>query len=262
MVLDSHPVWKKQKLSLIAPGNAETTKTLFESAKEKFGRAIRVYEISSHASAVTNDVSIADDDDADDIYDFTAEDYFRMMSSKKEDKHLKTKKIRDAEEAARRSRITKAVIRVKFPNDIILESTFHPSEPIQSLIDLMKKAIAQPNLPFYLYTTPPKKKITDMSQDFYSAGFVPGAIVYFSYDLPKGENSSVSSDPFLQEDVLSLKGLDMKSENANGAAEVAERMARVNPFSSEWKPELAAAAKKPELAAAAKKPDKPKWMKM
>lgn len=37
-------------------------------------------------------------------------------------------------------------------------------------------------------TTPPKKHIKDMSQDFYSAGFVPGAIVYFAYDIPKGKH--------------------------------------------------------------------------
>lgn len=36
-------------------------------------------------------------------------------------------------------------------------------------------------------TTPPKKQIKEMSQDFYSAGFIPGAIVYFAYDLPKGQ---------------------------------------------------------------------------
>lgn len=36
-------------------------------------------------------------------------------------------------------------------------------------------------------TTPPKKRITDMSQDFYSAGFVPGAIVYFACGALKGE---------------------------------------------------------------------------
>ncbi|KAL8259846.1 hypothetical protein R6Q59_027799 [Mikania micrantha] len=36
------------------------------------------------------------------------------------------------------------------------------------------------------YTTPPTKQIEDTSQDFYSAGFAPGAIVYFSYDQPKG----------------------------------------------------------------------------
>jgi len=26
-----------------------------------------------------------------------------------------------------------------------------------------------------------------MSQNFYDAGFCPGAIVYFSYDVPKGK---------------------------------------------------------------------------
>lgn len=35
-------------------------------------------------------------------------------------------------------------------------------------------------------TTPPKKQIKALSQDFYSAGFIPGAIVYFSYDAQKG----------------------------------------------------------------------------
>jgi hypothetical protein len=39
-----------------------------------------------------------------------------------------------------------------------------------------------------LDTTPPKERIKDTSKDFYSAGFAPGAIVYFSYDLPKGKN--------------------------------------------------------------------------
>lgn len=36
-------------------------------------------------------------------------------------------------------------------------------------------------------TTPPKKVINDMSRDFYTAGFCPGAIVYFSYNVPKGK---------------------------------------------------------------------------
>ena len=36
-------------------------------------------------------------------------------------------------------------------------------------------------------TTPPKKLIKDTSQDFYSAGFIPGAIAYFAYDIPRGK---------------------------------------------------------------------------
>lgn len=90
---------------------------------------------------------------------------------------------------------------------------------MQALVDLLTKVVAQPELPFYICmskelrsiwyspifccffeeflrvdsslpniadTAPPKKQIKDLTQDFYSAGFVPGAIVYFSYDQPEG----------------------------------------------------------------------------
>lgn len=40
-----------------------------------------------------------------------------------------------------------------------------------------------------LDTTPPKQQIKDMSKDFYSLGFAPGAIVYFSYDIQKADSS-------------------------------------------------------------------------
>lgn len=148
--------------------------------KEKLGREIRVFETTG-LSDMSNGASTSEEPD--DFYDFTAEDYYRLLSTKKEDKFLKTRKIREAEEAARRSRSTKAVIRVRFPDNHTLEATFHPSETIQTLVDLLMKVAARP---FYLYTTPPKQQIKDTSQDFYSAGFVPGAIVHLSYDLPRG----------------------------------------------------------------------------
>jgi hypothetical protein len=44
-----------------------------------------------------------------------------------------------------------------------------------------------------LVTTPPKERIKDTSKDFYSAGFAPGAIVYFSYDLPHGKITSFNN---------------------------------------------------------------------
>ncbi|KAL8237917.1 hypothetical protein R6Q59_018998 [Mikania micrantha] len=43
---------------------------------------------------------------------------------------------------------------------------------------------------------PSTKQIKDTFQDFYSVGFAPGAIVYFSYDQPK-------------EDVMSIKGMEL-----------------------------------------------------
>ncbi|CAF1715587.1 unnamed protein product, partial [Brassica oleracea var. botrytis] len=35
-----------------------------------------------------------------------------------------------------------AVIRVRFPDNHTLEATFHPSEKLQSLADLLKRALA------------------------------------------------------------------------------------------------------------------------
>ncbi|KAK6913026.1 UBX domain [Dillenia turbinata] len=235
---------KRRRLTSMDPMDVNQARLV--AAKEKLGREVRVFETST-ASPVPTEVP--DGEETDDFYDFTPEDYYRLLATKKEDKFLKTRKIREAEEAARRSKITTATIRVRFPDNITLEATFHPSETIQSLIDLLNKVIAQPELPFYIYTTPPKKLIKDMSQDFYSAGFVPGAIVYFSYDIPRDGDAAVLS-PYLQEEIMSLRGLDFIPEKPEPAQSVPEPViADHRPVVQERKP-------------ADKKPVKPKWLKM
>ncbi|PRQ23773.1 hypothetical protein RchiOBHm_Chr6g0265061 [Rosa chinensis] len=94
------------------------------------------------ASAFSSNYQEAEDDE---IFEFTAEDYYRVLNSRK---------MRGAEEqVACRSRITKVVNRVRCPDDeTLLESSFHPSEKIQSLLDLLNKVVARP---FQIYTTPP-----------------------------------------------------------------------------------------------------------
>ncbi|XP_063948237.1 plant UBX domain-containing protein 1-like [Daucus carota subsp. sativus] len=113
--------------------------------------------------------------------------------------------------------VRKSRLWVRFPHNHTLEVTFHPSESIQLLFiyDLLKKVLARTELPFYIYTTPPKKQIKDMSQDFYSAGFAPGAIVYFSQDLPKAspdDDGASEASSFLQEEIIALKGLELIAE--------------------------------------------------
>ncbi|GKV41308.1 hypothetical protein SLEP1_g48856 [Rubroshorea leprosula] len=244
---------KRRRLTSIDPMEAELSKAKLAAMKEIFGREIRVFETIA-PSQVSNGASTTADE-PDDFYEFTAEDYHRLLATKKEDKYLKTRKIREAEEAARRSRMTKAVIRVRFPDNHTLEVTFHPSETINSLVDLLKKVLAQPDLPFYIYTTPPKKQIKDMSQDFYSAGFVPGAIVYFSYDLPKGNAgaaAAANSGPFLKEEVMSFKGFEVITEQAERVESAPETTAGSSGPSSITQ----------ESKPAEKKPAKPKWFKM
>jgi len=242
---------KRRRLTNIDPMEVEAAKAKFAAIIEKFGREIRVFQTPA-LSPSSNEVS--NSEETDDFYEFTAEDYYRILAAKKEDKLLKTRKLREAEEAARRSKATKAVIRVRFPDHHTLEVTFHPSETIQSLVDLLTKVVARPELPFYIYTTPPKRQIKDMAQDFYSAGFVPGAIVYFSYDLPKGDDSTyANSGPFLQEEIVSLNGLEL----------IAEQSQQAEPAQST--PEPVTAAPSPvvqDQKPAGKKPVKPKWLKL
>ncbi|MFS8032227.1 putative UBX domain, Ubiquitin-like domain superfamily [Helianthus anomalus] len=231
--------------------DSQFAKEKLAAAKQNYGREVRVFETTT-SSQTSNEPS--NEEEPDEFYEFTAEDYYRILATKKEDKFLKTRKIREAEEAARRSRITKAVIRVRFPDNHTLEATFHPSETLQSLIDLLMKVLAQPDLPFHIYTTPPKKQIKDLSQDFYSAGFAPGAIVYFSYDQPKGDGDAATSGPFLNEDVMSLKGLELVPEEVKPevyqATTTGSAAATAPATVQERKP------------AADKKMVKPKWLKM
>ncbi|CAK9326199.1 unnamed protein product [Citrullus colocynthis] len=228
----------------------QSSKAKLLGVKEKFGREIRVFETLPPSSSTEELPNSGEEPDG--FYEFTAEDYYRVLATRKDEKYLKTRKLREAEEAARRSKITKVSVRVRFPDNHTLEATFHPSETMQTLVDLLIKVVAQPDLPFYIYTTPPKKQIKDLTQDFYSAGFVPGAIVYFSYDLPEGE--AVGSVSYLSEDVMALKGLEIVSEEEEPISAVAE-------------PETAASPPAPtsivkETKPTDKKAIKPKWLKM
>ncbi|CAN4079147.1 unnamed protein product [Withania somnifera] len=207
MNVDSVPAIKRQRFTAIDPMELETAKAKLAAAKEKFGREIRVFETAT-ASSAPPDVSSNVSEEPEDFYEFTPEDYYRLLGTKKEDNY-------------------------------ILEATFHPSETIQSLLDLLVKVIAHPELPFYIYTTPPKKQIKDVSVDFYSAGFVPGAVVYFSYDVPK-------------EEVMSLQGLDSMIEKGEPAEPSKDESPTPNPPASvpDQKP------------TADKKKIKPKWLKL
>lgn len=116
-----------------------------------------------------------------------------------------------------------------------------------------------------------------MSQDFFTAGFVPGAIVYFAYDVPKGKyfclsryqsiyeplllyfdslwvfsggNEAPSAGPFLQEDVMSLQGLEFIAQQAEPAPKPTQEQAIPSP------------SVVPEEKPTDKKKIKPKWLKM
>ncbi|CAM6089313.1 unnamed protein product [Calypogeia fissa] len=173
------------------------------------GREVHVF-VSPAAVPPTDEgpsASLQTDEEPDEFYEFTVEDYARTQGYRKQDIFLKTRKIRDEEDAAKQARMTKAVIRVQFPDSYVLEAVFLPSDPLTLLVELLQKVILHPNSAFYLYTTPPKQRIKDLQQSMYTAGFTPGALVYFSYDLLKGQE--VGQGPYLRPEISALRDLHL-----------------------------------------------------
>ncbi|XP_062185550.1 plant UBX domain-containing protein 1-like isoform X2 [Phragmites australis] len=235
---------------------AERAADKLKAVSQELGHEIRVFSSTTFA-AVPNNLPSAKHEEDDDFYELKPADYFNLISNRmaEQSKMLQTRKMREAELAAQRAKITKAVMRVRFPDGYILEADFLPSERIHSLVDLLVKVLARPELPFYLYTVPPKKRIPDTSQDFYTVGFVPGANVYFSYDdLPEGSELSpddVKSGPYLCEEIRSLDGLSLLSKPASQSD-----YSRMNSSAHQ-----SDASQSDPAPAANKKPNRPKWFK-
>uniref|UniRef100_A0A0D9W6E1 UBX domain-containing protein n=1 Tax=Leersia perrieri TaxID=77586 RepID=A0A0D9W6E1_9ORYZ len=232
-----------------------TSQDKLKALAYEYGHEFQVFSSATFEST-TSKLPPADQEEDDDFYELHPADYFNLVSNRigEQSKVLKTRKMREAELVAQRAKIKKAVMRVRFPDGYILEANFHPSEKVQSLMDLLKKVISRPDLPFYLYTVPPKKRIQDTSLDFYTIGFVPGANVFFSYDLPEGSElntDSVKSGPYLCEEIRMLDGLPIVQEpvhqpidsNMNSSAHQSDAS------QSDFAPP------------ANKKPSKPKWFK-
>eukprot|EP00246_Nothoceros_aenigmaticus_P014339 TRINITY_DN5386_c0_g1_i1.p1 TRINITY_DN5386_c0_g1~~TRINITY_DN5386_c0_g1_i1.p1 ORF type:complete len:283 (-),score=59.37 TRINITY_DN5386_c0_g1_i1:56-904(-) len=202
------------------------------------------------------------DNPPDSFYDLTIADYAHLQSNRKEDVHLKTKKIRDAEADARRSRITKATIRIQFPDSLILEAEFKADDKVAVLIDFIKRAISQPELPFFIYTTPPKNRIKDYRQTLYAAGLVPSALVYFSLEAEEARSvEGIARGPYLKPEVAELRDLHLVS--AKGVESVPPTRDQVEPDSSSrgQRPSEADAKGPASAAPKAGGPKIPKWFK-
>ena len=95
---------------------------------------------------------------------------------------LKTQKLRDQDERRRAEQFGPVPVRIHFPDNSIVQAEFKPLEPLSALQKLVQQCV-QPNLPsWYMYVTPPKQVLKDLSLTFYKAGLLPAANVLIGTD--------------------------------------------------------------------------------
>ncbi|KYN31443.1 Tether containing UBX domain for GLUT4 [Trachymyrmex septentrionalis] len=84
----------------------------------------------------------------------------------------------------------RAVIRIQFPDQFVLQGLFEPLETIKAIKDFIKSYLENPDCEFTIYTSPPRH-ILNPDTRLIDENLVPSAIVYYSG--PSSLNSNVKA---------------------------------------------------------------------
>ncbi|KAJ3105951.1 Tether containing UBX domain for GLUT4 [Phlyctochytrium planicorne] len=138
----------------------------------------------------------------DSFFELTPNEVKMMLHSQKsrakalEDAPLMTKAMRDREEQLRKSKYPKTMIRVKFPDRLILQATFLSDETIGNLYKLVQTSLRSPQK-FTLYTSPPLVNLKDSKQSMWDAKLAPASLVYVRW-----EDADLVSAPYLSDELV------------------------------------------------------------
>uniref|UniRef100_A0A6J0VB39 Tether containing UBX domain for GLUT4 isoform X1 n=2 Tax=Pogona vitticeps TaxID=103695 RepID=A0A6J0VB39_9SAUR len=121
----------------------------------------------------------------DEFFEVTVDDVRKRLAQlqnerkRLEEAPLMTQAQRDAQMKEKLARYPKVVLRIYFPDRHILQGFFDPSETVGALKVFVKSHLADPEMPFYLFITPPRSILNDDSLTLFQANLFPAAVVYF-----------------------------------------------------------------------------------
>ncbi|KAL4450986.1 hypothetical protein ABPG74_021308 [Tetrahymena malaccensis] len=111
-------------------------------------------------------------------------DQLKKMIQNLDKQQFSSKSKQEYEKLLKDPVYTKSLIRIKFPQNVILEGNFCPMETIKHVIDFVALNLENPEVPFYLFQSPPRqvfdKRFHQKTLD--EMGCLPGAVFYFAID--------------------------------------------------------------------------------
>ncbi|KAL4452338.1 hypothetical protein ABPG75_008000 [Micractinium tetrahymenae] len=156
-----------------------------------FGRRVWVFTRQAEQQA---EGAAGGPQEVDDLfYDFTEADLRRAMASqsaqraKQEGGHLMTAAMREREERRRAESYGDVHIRLYLPDGAtVLQTALPATAPLAELLALARAALAPGAAAgAYLFTTPPRTVLKDLSPSLYAAKLVPAAKVHVGVDAGK-----------------------------------------------------------------------------
>lgn len=129
----------------------------------------------------------------DDFFELTLHDLQTVLRDVQKvndtERDLETKAMRDKRQKELEERYKIAVVRVYFPNRMVIQGRFWCKETLGDVRKFVAEHLEDPALPFYLYTSPPRVVYEDPTQTLVQAKLAPYANIRFG---------SQSSDPALK----------------------------------------------------------------
>ncbi|KAK6478248.1 tether containing UBX domain for GLUT4 isoform X1 [Huso huso] len=148
----------------------------------------------------------------DEFFQVTVDDIrkrFAQLKSEREvleEAPLLTKSLRESQMKEKMQRYPKVVMRVQFPDRHVLQGFFRPLETVGAVREFVRKHLEDPDLRFYLFISPPKVILDDLTDTLFQANLFPAALVYFGSDF--------KTDFYLQKQFLNST---VSSSQADGA---------------------------------------------
>ncbi|XP_077107526.1 tether containing UBX domain for GLUT4 [Ranitomeya variabilis] len=120
----------------------------------------------------------------DNFFEVTMDDVRRRFAELRgerkrlEEAPLLTKALREAQQREKLERYPKVVLRILFPDRCVLQGFFRVSETIGAVREFVTNHLEEPEIPFYLFITPPRTEL-DESLTLFQAQLFPAAVVHF-----------------------------------------------------------------------------------
>ncbi|XP_072259493.1 tether containing UBX domain for GLUT4 [Pyxicephalus adspersus] len=120
-----------------------------------------------------------------DFFELTVDDVRRRFAELKNERHrleeapLMTKALREAQLKEKLERYPKVVLRVLFPDRYVLQGFFRVTETLGTVKEFVQSHLEEPDIPFYLFITPPRTELRDDSETLFQARLFPAAVVHF-----------------------------------------------------------------------------------
>ncbi|XP_043667489.1 UBX domain-containing protein 6 [Vespula pensylvanica] len=116
---------------------------------------------------------------------------------------LRTKAMREKDEERELRRYRFTLIRIRFPDNIILQGTFSVHDKYKEVVEFVKENLINADIPFLLLLVGQKIRENDYDKTLLELRLIPACLLKFSYEGVEGKKLDTSAG-YLKESVLCL----------------------------------------------------------